>query len=69
MRKRIFEYKGTLHHWYSEGEVTHIVDLSTNVKVASLQSRALLKRVIGYKGDILYATQSGVNSSIIKLGL
>jgi len=69
MRKRIFEYKGTLHHWYSEGEVTHIVDLSTHVKVASLQSRALLKRVIGYKGDILYATQSGVNSSIIKLGL
>lgn len=69
MRKRIFEYKGKLHHWYSEGEVTHIVDLSTNLKVATLQSRALLKRVIGYKGDILYATQSGVNSSIIKLGL
>lgn len=69
MKKRIFEYKGKLHHWYSEGEVTHIVDLSTNLKVATLRSRALLKRVIGYKGDILYATQSGVNSSIIKLGL
>ena len=69
MKKRIFEYNGKLHHWYSEGEVTHIVDLSTNLKVATLQSRALLKRVIGYKGDILYAAQSGVNTSIIKLGL
>ena len=69
MKKRIFEFKGKLHHWYSEGEVTHIVDLSTNLKVATLPSRALLKRVIGYKDDILYATQSGVNTSIIKLGL
>lgn len=67
MRKMLFEHQERILHWHNVGEQTHIVDVETGETIKKTNSRVLHQRLVSYEDDLLYLTDSDVNTSIVKL--